>query len=106
MRNNICSHEIAAAQAVRTVRSDDALREHAATCAACSETIIVATGMRSLAADLDRDDELPDAAWLWRKALLDKKQAEADRTVGAFRVPQLVSMPLMVLGFILLITWS
>ncbi len=105
MRENICSHESAVSKAARTGLWDSALRDHATSCGACKESVLVAAGMRSLAADLERDSELPDPAWLWRKALLDQKQGETDRALRLYGLPQFVSMLAMILAVAILIAW-
>src|SRR5579862_526827 len=106
MRNRGCSHEIAVTKAVRTGLWDSALRDHAAQCGVCGESVISATAIRSLTADLEDERHLPDAGWLWRKALLEQKQAETDRALRLFGLAQSFSMPMMVLAVVVLIWWG
>ena len=70
----------------------------------CSHDIAV-TAMQSLASGVERDTDLPDAAWLWRKALLEQKQAETDRTVSVYGIAQCVAMSLVILAVSSLIGW-
>lgn len=105
MREKICAQEIVVAQVARTGLWDNTLRNHAAGCAACRELVVAVTAMQSLAAGFEKVSELPDAGWLWRKALLEQKQAEADRAQRPLRVAQFASVPAIVLGFAVWIGW-
>ena len=105
MRKHICAQEIAVARAARTGLWHGALRDHAAACSACNESVIAGTAMRSLATDGDVSARL-DAAWLWRKALLDHKQAEADRKLRFLDVVQWVSMPAGIVALAGLFGWG
>ena len=98
MREKICSQEIAVARAVRTGLWDSALRDHAAACAACKELVVAVSAMRSLAAGFEQEVERPDAGWLWRKALLEKKQAEADRARRPLLAVEFASVSAMILA--------
>jgi len=105
MREQICSQEIAVARAARTGLGDRALRDHAAACEPCKELVIAVTAMQSLATGFEKDSELPDAGWLWRKALLEQKQAAADRAQRPLRVVQFASVPGMILAVAAWIVW-
>ena len=106
MRENICAQEMVVAQAARTGLWDHTLRDHAVACAVCKEVIIAVTAMQSLAVGFEKASGLPDAGWLWRKALLEQKQAEADRAQRPLRVAQFASVPAMILAFGAWVGWS
>jgi hypothetical protein len=105
MREKICSQEIAVARAVRTGLWDSALRDHAAGCAACKDLVVTVTTMRSLAAGFEKDFELPEAGWLWRKALLEQKQADANRAQRPLLVAEFASVSAIILTFAAWIGW-
>ena len=52
-----------------------------------------------------KDVELPDAGWLWRKALLEQKQAEADRAQRPLLVAEFASVSAIILAFAAWISW-
>src|SRR5712691_4643113 len=98
MREKICSQENAVARAARTGLWDKALRDHAAACTACQELVVAVTAMESLVSRSENNSERPDAGWLWRKALLEQKQAEADVAQRPLRVAQFASVPALILA--------
>jgi hypothetical protein len=88
MRETICSQETVVARAARTGLWDSTVREHADACAVCQELVLGITAMQSLVAGVERESELPGAGWLWRKALLEQKQADTDRVQRPLRLAQ------------------
>lgn len=104
MREKICSQEMVVARAARTGLWDNTVRDHAAACTVCKELVIAVTLIQSLAAGCERNSELPDPGWLWRKALLEQKQAEADRVQRPLRLAQFSSVP-AILAFAAWIAW-
>ena len=96
MSDKICSHEFAVAKAARSGVWDSTVREHAAGCGACKQLVIAVTAMQSLAAGFENDAEMPDGGWLWRKALLERKQAEVDRAQRPLRVAEFAAMPAII----------
>jgi hypothetical protein len=88
-----CDREPEVRQMVRIGSDDPALREHAARCAVCGETLAVAALMQELAA-LPVDSGLPDPGYLWCKGEL-LRQWDAQRRVAA---PVERGQPVQVLG--------
>ena len=76
-----CDREPEVRRMVRTGSDDPALREHAAGCAVCGETLAVAALMQELAA-LPVDSAFPDPAYLWWKGEL-LRRWDAQRRVAA-----------------------
>ena len=104
MREKICSQEIEVARAARTGVWDSTVQDHAAACAVCTELVIAVTAMQSLVTGFEKDSKLPDAGWLWRTALLEQKQAEADRVQRPLRLAQFSSVP-TILALVGWIAW-
>ena len=85
MNPALCSQEAAVAKAVRTGRWNPEMEAHAAVCSVCKEVAQAARWMQALAqpaavpavSPTAGDAPMPDASWLWCRALLDQKQAEA-----------------------------
>ena len=80
-----CEHEDAIRQMARAMARGDAvdpvLREHAATCASCQETLTVASWMLELAETPVPAGPLPDPKYLWWKAdMLRRWEAEQRAT--------------------------
>jgi hypothetical protein len=67
--------------------------------------VIAVTAMQLLATGSEKDSELPDGGWLWRKALLEQKQAAADRAQRPLRVVQTASVPGTILAVAAWIAW-
>jgi hypothetical protein len=74
-----CEKEARVIESVRTGSWDSDLREHAATCPACSEAALAAGVLKEMrAADL-AEARIPDAALMWWKAQLLAKREAAER---------------------------
>ena len=74
-----CENEARVIESVRTGSWDSELRQHAATCAACSEAALAARVLNEMrAADL-AEARVPDAGLMWWKAQLLAKREAADR---------------------------
>jgi hypothetical protein len=67
--------------------------------------VVAVTAVRSLAADFEKNFELPDAGWLWRKALLEQKQADADRAQRPLLMAELAGVSTIILAFAMWIGW-
>jgi hypothetical protein len=85
MMQAICPYETAVARAVRIGLWSEVLREHTSTCAICQEVIGVTRLLQPLVAE---SNEGCNAASLWRRALLERKQAEADRAHRPIQIAQ------------------
>ena len=88
-----CDREPEVRRMVRLGGNDPALREHAARCAVCGETLAVGALMQELAA-LPVDSGFPDPAYLWWKGEL-LRRWDAQRRVAA---PVERGEPVQVLG--------
>lgn len=74
-----CENEARVMESVRTGSWDSELRQHAATCAACSEAALAARVLNEMrAADL-AEARVPDAGLMWWKAQLLAKREAAER---------------------------
>jgi predicted anti-sigma-YlaC factor YlaD len=74
-----CEKEGRVIESVRTGSGDSELREHAATCPACSEAALAAGVLKEMrAADL-AEARIPDAGLMWWKAQLLAKREAAER---------------------------
>jgi hypothetical protein len=61
--------------------------------------------MRLVSTSVEQDSHLPDAGWLWRKALLEQKQTEADQARHWVRVVEFLSMAATILTTAMLVGW-
>jgi hypothetical protein len=73
MNNLECEYFAAIISATKTNQWTDALRNHAATCSRCKETMAMTTMMKELIAE-DRPHPLPNYHTIWLKARYARKQ--------------------------------
>jgi hypothetical protein len=100
MRDTLCSYEDLVAKAVRTGLWESTVRNHTDTCSTCHELVLSINAMQSLGAGVGKESQLPNAGWLWRKALLERKQVEADQVRRPLRLAQFAAVlaGMLVLG--------
>ena len=81
-----CVHERDVVLAARSGEWSDALRDHAARCAVCSEVALLAAWFASDAQAASREAALPGASHIWWKAELRARQEAAERAVRPIAV--------------------
>lgn len=99
-----CDREPAVRRMIRIGPEDPALREHAAQCAACTETLAVAVAMQELAAARVDHPEI-DPSYLWCKGEL-LRQWDAQRRVAApVERAEPVQVAIGLAGALVLLVW-
>jgi hypothetical protein len=104
MKEMICSQEMAVARAARSGHWDTALKSHADDCPACKEVVQTVLAMQSLAAPA-AIAPMPDADLLWRKALLEQRQAAAQRAQRPLRIAEYASLGVIALALSGWLAW-
>ena len=74
-----CPQEVRVVRATRTGQWDDALKAHAAACAACGEVALVSSSLRTFALETEGHNRLPDPYLVWLKAKLTERQVVRQR---------------------------
>jgi len=106
MSKTICSQETAVAEAVRAGRWNDSLEAHLAGCARCGELLHTVRAMQSLALTPNGETTMPEASWLWCRALLEQKQQESRRIRRKLATVEYTTTVLLVLGSVGWLAWS
>ncbi|HOC42324.1 MAG TPA: hypothetical protein PKJ99_04815 [Thermoanaerobaculales bacterium] len=81
------------------------LRLHAASCAGCSETLLVASFLRR-EASAAAPAPLPDPAYLWWRAGLERRSAASERATRAITILQRASIVAAALLIVPLLRWG
>jgi hypothetical protein len=105
MSGTTCGREPELLAAIAAGELPDELRQHAAECAACAETLIVATFLRREAAAVPARP-LPDPAYLWWRASLEQRSAVAERATRLITIIQRASIVAAVLLMVPLTRWG
>lgn len=100
-----CQREADVREMVSRRGDDPALREHAAQCATCRETMVVAAWMRELATTSSSEVPLPDASHLWWKAELLRRWDADRRATAPLERGESVQVGIGALGAGLLLWW-
>jgi hypothetical protein len=84
-----CEREQELLAAIAAGRVPDELRQHAASCAGCSETLLVASFLRCGAAEASAAlSPLPDPGYLWWRASLQRRSAVSERATRVITIVQ------------------
>jgi len=105
MSGSTCEREQELLAAVASAEVPDELRQHAAACAECSEVLLVATFLRREAA-ATAQAALPDPAYLWWRALRDRRSAAAERATRLITIVQHAAILSAALLLVPLVRWS
>ena len=105
MSGTICGREPELLAAMAAGELPEALRLHAVSCAECAETLLVAAFLRreGVAAALA---PLPDPAYLWWRASLERRSAAAERATRPITVVQRASILAAGLLLVPLVRWG
>ena len=105
MSGSTCEREQELLAAVASAEVPDELRQHAAGCAECSEVLLVATFLRREAA-ATAQAALPDPAYLWWRALRDRRSAAAERATRLITIVQQAAILSAALLLVPLVRWG
>jgi len=105
MSGSTCEREQELLAAVASAEVSDELRRHAAGCTECSEVLLVATFLRREAA-ATAQAALPDPAYLWWRALRDRRSAAADRATRLITIVQQAAILSAALLLVPLVRWG
>jgi len=105
MSDSTCEHEQELLAALAAAEVPDELRQHAASCAECSEVLLVATFLRREAA-ATAQAALPDPAYLWWRALRDRRSAAAERATRLITIVQRAAIFSAALLLVPLVRWG
>jgi hypothetical protein len=105
MSGSTCEREQELLAAVASAEVPDELRQHAAGCAECSEVLLVATFLRREAA-ATAQAALPDPAYLWWRALRDRRSAAAERATRLITIVQRAALLCAALLVVPLVRWG
>jgi hypothetical protein len=84
-----CSRERELLDALAAGHVSEELRNHAASCGECSESLLVGSFLRRGAAEAMSDPPpLPDAGYLWWRARLDRRAAASERATRVITLVQ------------------
>jgi hypothetical protein len=100
-----CEREAEVRRMVRLGGDAAILREHAAECAVCRETLTVAAWMQELAALPPVDRRVPDPAYLWWKAELLRRWDAQRRAAAPLERGEPVQVGIGLLGTVALLVW-
>ena len=105
-----CDREMGIAKAVRTGRWSPEAQAHLASCPSCAEAAQAARWMQTLArpADLPAPSgtKMQEASWLWCRALLEQKEAEARRARRRMATVEYATALTLTLGSGAWLAWS
>jgi heme A synthase len=101
-----CEHEAAVRDMARSKADAPGLRDHAAACAACRETLAVTAWMQRLAAAPIDAPPLPDPMHIWLKAeMLRRWDAQRKAAVTPLEVGDRIQMGMGLAGAAALLLW-
>jgi hypothetical protein len=100
-----CERESEVRRMVRLGAHDPALREHAAGCEVCRETLTVAAWMQELSALAEVDRRVPDPAYIWWKAELLRRWDAERRAAAPLDRGEPVQVGIGLLGTVALLVW-
>jgi hypothetical protein len=93
MIGSSCGRERELLDAIAEDHVSEELRVHAASCLGCSETLLVASFMRRGAEEAEAGlSALPDPAYLWWRANLERRVAASQRATRVITVIQRVAL--------------
>ena len=105
MNGTACGREQELLDSIAAGDLSEELRLHAASCAECSETLLVASFLRREAVAV-APTPLPDPAYLWWRAGLERRSAAVARATRAITIVQRASIVAAVLLAVPLIRWG
>lgn len=106
MNAPFCEKEAAVIDAVRRGQWEEGLREHAASCSACSDAALAAQALREMqSADL-AEARLPSAGWMWWRMQLRAKRMAAERATQPITLIEQVTYACIALSSIGLCIWN
>ena len=105
MSGSTCKREQELLAAVASAEVTDELLQHAASCAECSEVLLVATFLRREAV-ATAQAALPDPAYLWWRALRDRRSAAAERATRLITIVQRAAIFSAALLLVPLVRWG
>lgn len=106
MNDHGCDREMELTLALRRGEVPDALRDHARTCADCTEAARVSVLMNSLASATPRDRAPLDPMVLYLKAQILATASGEARALGPLHLLQRIALALVGLGWAVLLTWK
>src|SRR6266851_5919097 len=105
MRRRSCEREPEVRQMARQGISNAALRDHAAHCPTCRETLAVAAWMQELAGRTVVDARRPDPTYLWWKAELLRRWDAQQRAAAPIDLGERVQVGIALAGAVALLIW-
>jgi hypothetical protein len=92
MTGAACDRESAVLRALHGALWTDELRDHVAECESCSDLVAVTGFLRDTAAAVDDDPVLPDPGYIWWRAQLAARAADAERATRGIVICQRIAV--------------
>ena len=105
MNGTACGRERELLDGIAAGDLSEELRRHAVSCAECSETLLVASFLRRETAAV-APAPLPDPAYLWWRAGLERRSAAVERATRAITIVQRASIVATALLAVPLVRWG